>query len=545
MKPAYLGFALGLIAIVTLSLASRLGETQPAAASDNLRPHEHLIARQAVIESTSKSGSQAQNAAIARQINQLIDAGPFVSARWGIHVVSLSSGSTLYERNAKQPFTPASNMKLYTTGVALDFLGADYKWRTSVYALSLPNAAGVIEGDLILYGRGAPDLVSQSARGNENSIARLVDALQARGITRIQGNVIGDDSYFRGNAVGDGWQWNDIQWYFGAEASALSVNGNEVDVNLLPPTKADSQPEVKASDTLGYVEIENRLAAGNRADRSTIGLHRGLSNNRVEVWGEFAPGAKGFGVRLSVHNPALWAAKIFLNALKTKGITVDGQAISRTSRSAPNQRFEPAAANELAFVVSEPLSQIARVTNKDSNNLYAELLLRTLGRERRQMLAEPEPSGRERGDEEAGTALIRMWLERHGVHTQTLALHDGSGLSRLNLVTPEATTRLLVSISQSGTTQVFRDSLPIAGTDGTLAGRLRTVSGKAFAKTGSLIYDNSLSGYLINAQGEILAFSIFCNDYTGGDNSARLIDQIVLVLASDPDSRPISGQKSQ
>jgi D-alanyl-D-alanine carboxypeptidase/D-alanyl-D-alanine-endopeptidase (penicillin-binding protein 4) len=138
-----------------------------------------------------------------------------------------------------------------------------------------------------------------------------------------------------------------------------------------------------------------------------------------------------------------------------------------------------------------------------------------------------------------------MWLGRHGVDTQTMALHDGSGLSRLNLVTPEATTRLLGSISQSGTNQVFRDTLPIAGTDGTLAGRLRTVAGKAFAKTGSLIYDNSLSGYVINAQGDILAFSIFCNDYTGRGNSARLIDQIVLVLASNPDAPHENSQKSQ
>jgi D-alanyl-D-alanine carboxypeptidase/D-alanyl-D-alanine-endopeptidase (penicillin-binding protein 4) len=548
MKSKYLGLAPGLIALVILSLgASRIGETQPAAPLDDVPARERLLAQQVDTgKPASKSAPEkVSNPEFARHVDQLIDESPFASARWGIKVVSLSNGAALYERNPNRHFTPASNMKIYTTGVALDLLGADYEWRTSVYALSQPDASGVIEGDVVLYGRGAPDLVSQTTNGNENSLAKLADALHARGIRQVKGNVVGDDSYFRGNPWGDGWQWNDIQWYFGAEASALSVNGNEVDVNLLPPTKADAPPEVQTSDQQGYVEIENRMSAGTRAKRSTIGLYRGLSDNRVEVWGEFAPGTKGFGARLSVHNPALWAAKLFLTALKAKGITVGGQAEARGSRSAPSQRFEPALANELAFVSSEPLNAIARITNKESNNLYAELILRTLGREQRDMLAEPEPPGRERGDEEAGADLVRMWLARNGVDTQSMALHDGSGLSRLNLVTPEATARLLISLSKSSSSQVFRESLPIAGKDGTLAGRLKTIAGRAFAKTGSLTYDNSLSGYLITGNGETLAFSIFCNDYAGRGNSSRLIDQIVIRLASYPDVLSQNGQKSQ
>jgi D-alanyl-D-alanine carboxypeptidase/D-alanyl-D-alanine-endopeptidase (penicillin-binding protein 4) len=126
-----------------------------------------------------------------------------------------------------------------------------------------------------------------------------------------------------------------------------------------------------------------------------------------------------------------------------------------------------------------------------------------------------------------------------------MALHDGSGLSRLNLVTPEATAGLLISLSESSSSQVFRESLPIAGEDGTLAGRLKTIAGRAFSKTGSLIYDNSLSGYVITSKGETLAFSIFCNDYAGRGNTSHLIDQIVLVLASYPDVSNQNGHKSQ
>ena len=131
-------------------------------------------------------------------------------------------------------------MKIYTTGVALDLLGADYRWRTSAYAKAQPDATGTISGDLILYGRGAPDLVAQARKdSNDGSLARLADDLYQRGIRQVRGNVIGDESYFRGETLGDGWPWTDLQWYFGAEASALSVNDNEIELSILPPAKTD------------------------------------------------------------------------------------------------------------------------------------------------------------------------------------------------------------------------------------------------------------------------------------------------------------------
>ena len=264
-------------------------------------------------------------------------------------------------------------------------------------------------------------------------------------------------------------------------------------------------------------------------------FHRGLSDNNIEVWGEFAPGTKGFGARLSVYKPALWAAKLFVKALKTRGIRVDGQTLSRDSRVPPSQRFDPAHSVELAFVQSEPLSEIARKTNKESINLYAELILRTLGRERGEMAALPQGIGRERGDDEAGLAVIRVWLERAGISTTRLALHDGSGLSRLDLVTPETSARFLLALSRTNAGPVFKESLPIAGRDGTLAGRLKTLTDSVSAKTGSLTYDNSLSGYLTTPKGQLLVFSIMCNDQTGRADSIRLIDQIVALVAAFPD----------
>jgi D-alanyl-D-alanine carboxypeptidase/D-alanyl-D-alanine-endopeptidase (penicillin-binding protein 4) len=503
-----------------------------------LRPLNTGTAKDKVKKETAKRPPVAEkNAATAspneltRRIDTAIDQSELAYARWGICVISLSDGSVVYQRNADRLFTPASNMKIYTTGVALDLLGAEYRWKTSVYANNQPDASGSIEGDLILYGRGAPDLMARSKDDSKGSLAKLADDLYARGVRHVTGNVIGDESYFRGDPLGDGWQWTDLQWYFGAEASALTVNGNEVDVNFVPSTKAGESSVVRVSDPEGYVTVQNRMAVAKQGVRPTIGVHRGLSDNNIEVWGEFAPGSKGFGARLSVHNPALWAAKLFLGALKTRGITVEGQTITRSSRVPPSQRFNPPQSIELASVTSQPLSEIVKRTNKESVNLYAELILRTLGRERGELAALPEAVGKERGDDETGLAVIRVWLGRAGIATSSIALHDGSGLSRLDLVTPESSARLLLSLSRTSSASAFRESLPISGRDGTLGGRLKTLIDKVSAKTGSLTYDNSLSGYLTTAKGEFWAFSIMCNDQTSHADSTRLIDQIVELLA--------------
>lgn len=498
----------------------------------------------AVIESKVSPDSSAVQE-LARQIDKTIDESDLASARWGVHVVSLADGSTLYQRNADKLFTPASNMKIYTTGVALDLLGADFRWRTSVYANTQPDASGRVSGDLILYGRGAPDLVSQSKDEKRGSLTILVDDLYQRGIRRIDGNVIGDESYFRGDPLGEGWQWTDLQWYFAAEASALTINGNEVGVNLVPSAKSDGLMDAKVGEPSGYVNVQNRIATGKVGMRPTIGVHRGLSDNNVKVWGEFAPGSKGFGARLSVHNPALWAATIFKGLLKSRGITVGGEAQAKDSRVAPSQRFDPAQAIELAFVSSQSLGEITRTTNKESNNLYAELILRTLGRERGDMAALPSEIGRERGDDEVGLAVIRLWLTRSGVTSEPLALHDGSGLSRLNLVTPSSTTSLLRAMSKTTSSQIFKDSLPLAGHDGTLAGRLRTLTDRVSAKTGSLTYDTSLSGYLTASNGQVYVFSIMCNDQTRRSNTSGLIDQIVRQVAAFPDVSGDTGRKSE
>ena len=491
----------------------------------------------ATLSAAKRDGEDAA-VALAELINRAIDESKSASARWGVCVLSLRDGRVLYARNADKLFTPASNMKIFTTGVALDFLGGDYRWRTSVYARSQPGADGTIDGDLVLYGRGAPDLISRTRKENNASLEQLADDLYNHGIRRVRGNVIGDESYFRGEPFGDGWQWTDLQWYFGAEASALSIDGNEIDLNVLPPNRVDAPPAVSMSAPDGYIAVQNRMGSVKRGERMQIGVHRGLSDNNVEVWGQFPLGEKGYGVRLAVHNPALWAARLLVDRLKARGIVVDGQAQARNSRVAQDQRFDPAPAAELGFVVGKTLSEIVKETNKESVNLNAELILRTLGRERGEMIADTTSKGRERGDDEAGLALIRLWLKRAGIPTEEIALHDGSGLSRLDLITPESTVRFLIALSKTTAAQAFHESLPVSGRDGTLGGRLKSLTNQVSAKTGSLTYDNALSGYLTASSGEVLVFSVMCNDQTTRASSILLIDQIVSVLASYPNFSP-------
>jgi len=486
-------------------------------ASPTPKPAKALVSKAPVSQ-------QPEDVALAREIDHAIDESDLAQARWGIFVMSMKDGRVLYSRNGDQLFTPASNMKIYTTAAALDLLGADYRWRTSVYADKQPDAGGVIDGSLTLFGRGAPDLNSYG----KNGLPSLADQLYQRGVRRVSGNIIGDESYFRGELFGLGWQWNDLQWYFGAEPSALTIDENSFELKIAPADKVGSTASLTLNRETNYLHLINNTMTVARDATTTIGINRGLSDNELRVWGDFPNGGRAFTAYLSVPDPALWAATLFRKALITRGIKVDGEARSRDFRVAESENFDPQKAVEIANESSGTLGEIVRQTNKESNNLYAELILRTIGKERGASVPDPDPrKNRERGDDEAGTAVVKAWLDQSGIPSEALAIRDGSGLSRLDLVTPETTARLLVAIARTTSATAFQDSLPIAGRDGTLGPRLSREAGRVFAKTGTLTYIHSLSGYATTERNEVLAFSIFCNDATSHSNPVRVIDQVV------------------
>ncbi len=446
--------------------------------------------------------------ALCGKINRTIETSEQANARWGVIAISLKDGRIVCGRDERKLFNPASIEKTLTAIVALDKLGADYRWKTLIYAArEIDN--GILDGDLTIYGRGAPDF-------DETGLDDLVAQLQAKGLKRITGNIVGDESYFAGDNLGDGWTWNELQWFYGAEASALSFDENEMDVYM-----KDGKP-VASSD---YAEIESDLQP-KRADKvEGFGIKRGLEDNRIYVWGS---GDKASG-RMSVSNPARWTAKLFKDALLKKGIAVEGGAKSVNWQSKEKLNVESNV--ELAAVESKPLAEIVNRMNKHSVNIYAELILRTLGKRFGDTApAEIRQFQDVRGDDAAGTAVIKKFLRENKVLTDEIQIHDGSGLSRLDFVTPEAFGRALIYAAQSKFSDVFTNSLPIAGTDGTLGGRLGRVKGKILAKTGTITFVNSLAGYALTAEGEVLTFAIISNNATKKSDGANVIDAIAASL---------------
>ncbi len=445
--------------------------------------------------------SKPEDVALSKKVDEIIEKSEFANARWGIFAVSLKDGRVLFSKDGRKLFNPASAQKILTSVVVLDKLGADFRWKTGIFAnKQIEN--GTLDGDLILYGQGAPDL-------SDEGIENLANQLKSKGLLKIKGNIIGDESYFKGDNLGDGWAWNEIPWYYGAEASALSVNLNYVDLNL-----QDGKP--KASNAVMQTSGEVKPAQETEA----IGVKRELGANKVYVWGE----GKTLDVRVAVQNPALWSATILKDALQKKGITIEGEA--KSANWTAENKFVPANATELAKVESKTLGEIVRKMNKDSVNLYAELILRTLGKKFGETAPDENPKMQKvRGDDSAGANVVKKWLAENNISTDEIKIHDGSGLSRLDFVTPEALARALVFASQSRFAEVFRNSLPVAGADGTLRGRLGNVSGKIAAKTGSITYVNALAGYA-NNQKETLAFVILCNNETRKADSSSVIDQI-------------------
>jgi D-alanyl-D-alanine carboxypeptidase/D-alanyl-D-alanine-endopeptidase (penicillin-binding protein 4) len=499
--------------LIALSLTACLNSPTGSGTNQNTQTEIQIPDSNIDLTQPLAVSQREEDVALAKKIDESIDKSEFANARWGVFVISLKDGRVLAARDAQKLFTPASVQKIVTSVVALDKLGADFRWQTRVFSkANIEN--GTLGGDLILYGQGAPDL-------SDEGIENLVSQLKSKGLQKVKGGIVGDESYFTGDAIGDGWAWNELQWYYGAEASALSINKNLVNVSL----QADGKPKVEPATDL--VELSGTVAALQNGETESVGVKRGLGNNKIYVWGE----GKNLDARVAVENPALWSAKILKDALVKNGIEVEGDAKSADWKT--ENKFDPEGAPPLASVESQTLGEIVRRMNKDSVNLYAELILRTLGKKFGADAPDENPRARKtRGDDSAGTSVIKKWLAENGASFQeTEAIKDGSGLSRLNFVTPETIGRALVAGNQIKAAEVFRNSLPVAGTDGTLRGRLGGVSGKILGKTGSLMYVNSLAGYARRAD-ETLAFVILCNNETRKADSSVLIDRIAALLVN-------------
>ncbi|WP_017721025.1 D-alanyl-D-alanine carboxypeptidase/D-alanyl-D-alanine endopeptidase [Kamptonema formosum] len=445
-------------------------------------------------------------AQLGAAIDAVANRPQFQRSRWGILVETLSpTGSrTLYSREGSRYFIPASNAKLLTTAAALEKLGPQFRIRTSVYGT--PPRGGTVS--LRVVGRGDPSLT-------DAELATLAQQLKSRGVTQVD-RLIADDGYFQGEPVHPNWEWEDVQAGYGAPVSSLILNENAINLTLAPQNPGQPLGVIweNPREAVGW-RVENRSRTVGQNDEEFVDVGRDLNGPVLRVSGQLRAGSEPEPVAVAITNPAENFLAHFRQALEAEGIAVARTAVARNSPIAGEA--------ELAAVESPPLSELLEETNQESNNLYAEVLLRSL--------AAGPASGETLA---AGLEVLKATLTRLGVSPDGYVPEDGSGLSRQNMTSPEALVQTLRAMASSPRAAIFRASLPVAGVSGSLKNRFRDTAaqGTVLAKTGTVGGVSALSGYVTPPDYPPLVFSIVVNQSNQSPATQRqAIDQIVLLLA--------------
>jgi len=461
---------------------------------------------------------------LGAKVDAIANRAEFSRSRWGILIQPLSSTATLYSRDAAQYFIPASNVKLLTTAAALQKLGADFRIKTSVYSGE--------NGSLYVAGRGDPSIA-------EAQLKSLAQQLKQRGISQVN-QLIGDDSYFQGNAVNPNWEWEDAQAGYGAPINSLIFNQNAIELLLSPQALGQPLKVTFAEPKLtNQWQILNNSVTVAQNESEFIAVGREFDRSAIRVSGQLRVGAASEPAYVAVVNPANHFMQQFQQVLAAEGIPVK-QAL--VSSNFPNYN------QELATVESPPLAQLVKETNRESNNLYAEVLLRLLGKATGKMTVPQTVTGKmpvpqedltgkmplpQEDTSEIGLKELKTVLTQLGVNPNSYKLADGSGLSRHNLISPEALVQTLRLMANSPAASVYRASLPVAGESGTLKNRINITPNRVIlqAKTGTLSGVSALSGYIEVPNYEPLVFSIIVNQSELSAAKVRsATDEIVLLL---------------
>ncbi|HWN08772.1 MAG TPA: D-alanyl-D-alanine carboxypeptidase/D-alanyl-D-alanine-endopeptidase [Pyrinomonadaceae bacterium] len=534
----------------------RLRRTTPPAVEAAPTPSPSPVASPTPLASPTPAPAQIRTPSPAQitrtlpelqsRIAEVLRKPELAQAMVGIKVASLDTGQVIFESNSNKLLRPASNMKLYTVAAAIDRLTPDYRFVTSVYSIPKPDAKGVVKGDLIIYGRGDPSIGFRFNEGNYfKGIDDLASRIVAAGVKRVDGDLVGDESHFSGPPYGTGWHWEDLQWWYGAEVSALTVNDNYLDTSVKPGNKIGAPAVITTGPPDPLLRITNHVTTAPNGTKRDLEIYRPLNSDVVEFKGSIALNDGGYTGRMAISRPALLFAYLLRAALAQQGVTIKGKTRSIDSYSGGSViRKGPmnAAANialdfnsqpfEITRKESVPFSLVAAQTLKPSQNLYTELILRTLGE---LSVGSAPVANQSRTSEGRGIEVVRTFLKEAGVDPASLSLTDGSGLSRNDMITAEATLAMLTYMHKHRFANAFREALPIAGVDGTLRNRMKgtVAENNVRAKTGTLSSASSLSGYLTSASGERLVFSIMVNNYPEGTNPPSVcIDPIAVLLAS-------------
>jgi serine-type D-Ala-D-Ala carboxypeptidase/endopeptidase (penicillin-binding protein 4) len=434
---------------------------------------------------------------------------------WGVIVISLTRGDTLYEINPDAALQPASTMKLFTSALALDRLGPDYQFSTDILRDGQVGPDGVLLGNLILRGDGDPSLSNRFLRGDPDEPMRmLAQSIAAAGIKRVHGDIVGDATGFEAQKIPNGWLPRYLTAGYAARVSALSLNENLVWVTVAPGTQGRPaivglNPSSNAIPVANYV----RTVTGSGGASVVI---RSRPDGSVEAHGWIGSRAGTHSYELVIEDPALFAVGALHDALIAQGIKVDGAI-----RLAPTS----GGAVKVTSLQSPPLARIIAAMNRESINHYAELLFRDAVR---------GPDRSEVGSADLGASLLHHFMtEKVGAAPDAVTVSDGSGLSTIDHITPRAMVQLLSYANRASWAPAFHASLPVAGESELLRNRMRytPAQGNLHAKTGTTNDVISLGGYVTAQDGELLAFSFIYNGYDRW-NAKSTIDGMGATLAS-------------
>jgi len=435
------------------------------------------------------------------------------SGTWGVMVVSLTQGDTLFGMNADDALLPASTMKLYTSAIALERFGPAHQFRTEILRDGTLLSDGTIDGDLILVGAGDPSLAPQYATWNDG--VRPMDAIAGlvveAGIRRVRGDVVGDASAFDDSRVPDGWRKRNLQAGYSARVSALSVNGNLAHVAVRPtPTGA----EVSFAQALSGLELRSSVTIRPNSRGASIRVWQDTIADLFRVSGWIGSLSRSRTYQVVVEQPEHFAAAAFRAALEARGVVVEGRVRSGAA---------PASSQRVTAWASPPLAQLVATMNGESNNHFAELIFKNTARSTGNI-----------GSAEIANESLRTFLsDRVGVSPDAVFAADGSGLSTLDRVTPRSMVALLGYTAMAPWGAVLQASLPVAGATETLRTRMRNTAaqGNLRGKTGTTNEVTSLGGYVTAKNGEELAFAFI---YNGRDlwRARDAIDAMGATLAS-------------